>query len=139
MMLMYTLFTIHKGLRRGPRDIKKEGQAMNSFLSRVVDSVQSRKAEDVPLNQIISEELIRASEEESRPLTDKSKANDPRKNSIDDIVPQVNDKVQIKDTDMVGIVRKIGPKGLMLIDIMTEHSPFDRNVYGPWELEIEKE
>lgn len=40
---------------------------------------------------------------------------------------------------MVGIVRKIGPKGLMLIDIMTEHSPFDRNVYGPWELEIEKE
>lgn len=61
MMLMYTLFTIHKGLRRGPRDIKKEGQAMNSFLSRVVDSVQSRKAEDVPLNQIISEELIRAS------------------------------------------------------------------------------
>lgn len=78
-------------------------------------------------------------EEKSHNPNRQVKESDPKKNSIDDIVPQVNDKVQIKDTDMVGIVRKIGPKGLMLIDIMTEHSPFDRNVYGPWELEIEKE
>lgn len=76
-MLMYMLFTIHRKLEKDLDIVtEKEGQAMNRLLNRVVDSVQSRKAEDTPLNQIISEELIRAAQEESRPLTDQSKAND---------------------------------------------------------------
>lgn len=48
---------------------------------------------------------------------------------------KIKDKVRVKGTDMEGIITRIGQTGLLMIDITTEHSAFDRNVFGKWELE----
>ena len=47
----------------------------------------------------------------------------------------VGDEVKVKNTDMVGIVLRHGGQGLYNLDIKTEHSVFDRTVFGYWELE----
>lgn len=48
---------------------------------------------------------------------------------------EVKDKVRVKDSDIEGIITRIGQTGLYMIDIITPHSAFDRNVFGKWDLE----
>lgn len=48
---------------------------------------------------------------------------------------RVGEKVKVKDTDMIGTVIRHGGQGLYNLDIETEHSVFDRTVFGYWELE----
>jgi len=48
---------------------------------------------------------------------------------------KVKDRVRVKDTDIEGIITRIGRKKLLMIDITTEHSVFDRNIFSEWELE----
>lgn len=48
---------------------------------------------------------------------------------------RVGEKVKVKDTDMIGSVVRVGGQGLYNLDIETEHSVFDRTVFGYWELE----
>lgn len=48
---------------------------------------------------------------------------------------RVGEKVKVKDTDMIGTVTRHGGQGLYNLDIETEHSVFDRTVFGYWELE----
>lgn len=48
---------------------------------------------------------------------------------------EIKDPVRVKDTDMEGIITRKGQTGLYMIDITTEHSAFDRVVFGEWELE----
>jgi len=48
---------------------------------------------------------------------------------------RVGEKVKVKDTDMIGTVIRHGGQGLYNLDSETEHSVFDRTVFGYWELE----
>ncbi|WP_346884364.1 hypothetical protein [Clostridium sp. UBA4395] len=48
---------------------------------------------------------------------------------------EVKDEVRVKGTDIEGIITRIGQTRLLMIDITTPHSAFDRNVFGEWELE----
>lgn len=48
---------------------------------------------------------------------------------------RVGDEVKIKNTDMSGVINRVGAMGLYAVTIKTEHSAFDRTVYGTWELE----
>lgn len=47
----------------------------------------------------------------------------------------IKDEVRVKGTNIEGIITRIGQTGLLMIDITTPHSPFDRNVFGEWDLE----
>jgi hypothetical protein len=47
----------------------------------------------------------------------------------------IKDEVIVKGTDIEGIITRIGQTKLLMIDITTPHSAFDRNVFGEWELE----
>lgn len=48
---------------------------------------------------------------------------------------EVHDNVKIIGTNMTGIVKSIGQKGLIMLRLTSEHSIFDRTVYHPNELE----
>lgn len=48
---------------------------------------------------------------------------------------RVGDRVKVKDTDITGIIIRHGGQGLYNLDLETEHSVFDRTVFGYWELE----
>lgn len=47
----------------------------------------------------------------------------------------IGDKVRVKDSDIVGTVIRHGGRGLYNLDLESEHSAFDRTVFGCWELE----
>lgn len=47
----------------------------------------------------------------------------------------IGDKVRVKDSDIIGTVIRNGGQGLYNLDIESEHSVFDRTVFGYWELE----
>lgn len=47
----------------------------------------------------------------------------------------IGDKVRVKDSDITGTVIRHGGQGLYNSDLETEHSVFDRTVFGYWELE----
>ncbi|MEG0133074.1 MAG: hypothetical protein RR851_10315 [Clostridium sp.] len=48
---------------------------------------------------------------------------------------KIKDKVSVKGADIKGIITRIGQTKMIMIDITTPHSAFDRNVFGEWELE----
>lgn len=48
---------------------------------------------------------------------------------------KIGDKVAVCGTDMIGKVIQIGINGLLLINILTPHSAFDRVVYHSNELQ----
>lgn len=47
----------------------------------------------------------------------------------------VGDKVRVKDSDIIGTIIRHGGQELYNLNILTEHSAFDRTVYGEWDLE----
>lgn len=47
----------------------------------------------------------------------------------------IGDKVRVKDSDIIGTVIRHGGQGLYNLELETEHSVFDRTVFGYWELE----
>lgn len=46
-----------------------------------------------------------------------------------------NSRVTVTGTDIIGEIAQIGCNGMVRIDILTEHSAFDRLVYHYTELE----
>ena len=48
---------------------------------------------------------------------------------------KIGTSVRVKGTDMEGTIIRKGKTGLYQIDIKSEHSAFDRTVYGEWDLE----
>lgn len=46
----------------------------------------------------------------------------------------IGNRVGVKDSSIIGKVVQIGDKGLIRINISSEHSPFDRTVYNSSEL-----
>lgn len=46
----------------------------------------------------------------------------------------INQRVMVIGTDLIGKVIRIGGRGMVLLDLLTEHSGFDRTVYHVSEL-----
>lgn len=49
---------------------------------------------------------------------------------------EINDRVKVKGTSLIGKIIRKGQLGLLMINIESEHSVFDKTVYDESELEI---
>lgn len=49
---------------------------------------------------------------------------------------EINDRVKVKGTSLIGKIVRVGQFGLLMINIESEHSAFDRTVYDEDELEM---
>lgn len=83
---------------------------MIELINKVAKRTQLRyEKEGGSLREILTEELTKAAKEERRSLTDQSKANDPKKNSIEDIIHHREDldNNQVYDTETGETIRDL--------------------------------